>query len=379
MSKLSIATLMCGAAVLAYPAMAADLGGACCADLEQRVAELEATVARKGNRKVTLTVYGQVNWAIMHTEIDPLGLNETKITNNPNSQTRFGFRGDAKIGPDWSAGYLLEIGTGVAKPMFDYKDGANGVLGEGLNIRHSALYVQSKQLGTVWLGKTSSATDGIAEISIANVANASTLLSLEPLSGVWLGGINMPFDGGRTEVVKWVSPTVGGFTASAAWMGNNNDAWDVALRYAGEFGGFQVAAGIGYRNEDTAYDTGVTTLTGSASVLHTQTGLFVNGAYGKVDGVAANGAIVSGVPFWFVDPEAYHFQAGLERKVFEFGKTTVYGEWGQYEDAMIDKTDFWGLGANQAIDAAAMDLYVGYRRYEDFETSTFVAGGIIRF
>ena len=31
-------------------AQAADLGGDCCADLEERVAELEATTARKGNR-----------------------------------------------------------------------------------------------------------------------------------------------------------------------------------------------------------------------------------------------------------------------------------------------------------------------------------------
>ncbi|HET6925922.1 MAG TPA: hypothetical protein VFI48_03545, partial [Hyphomicrobiaceae bacterium] len=33
-------------------AKAADLGGDCCADLEERVAELEATTARKGNRKM---------------------------------------------------------------------------------------------------------------------------------------------------------------------------------------------------------------------------------------------------------------------------------------------------------------------------------------
>ena len=34
-------------------ASAADLGGNCCADLEERVAELEATTARKGNRKMS--------------------------------------------------------------------------------------------------------------------------------------------------------------------------------------------------------------------------------------------------------------------------------------------------------------------------------------
>ena len=45
--------------------MAADLGGNCCSDLEERVAELEATTARKGNRRVSLEVSGHVHEAIM--------------------------------------------------------------------------------------------------------------------------------------------------------------------------------------------------------------------------------------------------------------------------------------------------------------------------
>src|SRR5262245_13585865 len=47
------------------PAKAADLGGDCCADLEDRIAELEATTVRKGNKKVSLTLYGQVNKSVL--------------------------------------------------------------------------------------------------------------------------------------------------------------------------------------------------------------------------------------------------------------------------------------------------------------------------
>ncbi len=43
-----------GFAMGASPAKAADLGGDCCADLEERVAELEATTVRKGNKKVSV-------------------------------------------------------------------------------------------------------------------------------------------------------------------------------------------------------------------------------------------------------------------------------------------------------------------------------------
>ena len=49
----------------AMPAAAADLGGDCCADLEERIAELEATTARKGNRKVKLEISGHVNEALI--------------------------------------------------------------------------------------------------------------------------------------------------------------------------------------------------------------------------------------------------------------------------------------------------------------------------
>jgi hypothetical protein len=97
---------------LSATAMAADLGGNCCADLEERVAELEATTARKGNRKVSLTVYGQVNQAVIFWD-DGVEKNQYVVDNN-SSRTRFGFRGDAKITNDVSAGYLLEIGVRYA-------------------------------------------------------------------------------------------------------------------------------------------------------------------------------------------------------------------------------------------------------------------------
>ena len=74
------------------PAAAADLGGNCCADLEERIAELEATTARKGNRKVSLTVYGQVNEAIIFWD-DGVESNAGVYTND-NSRTRFGFKGE---------------------------------------------------------------------------------------------------------------------------------------------------------------------------------------------------------------------------------------------------------------------------------------------
>ena len=78
-----------GVAMGGVSAQAADLGGNCCADLEERVAELEATTARKGNRKVSLTIYGQVNQSIMFWD-DGHEKNAYVVTNQ-NSRSRFGF------------------------------------------------------------------------------------------------------------------------------------------------------------------------------------------------------------------------------------------------------------------------------------------------
>jgi hypothetical protein len=62
--RLAVAAIFC--AVGGMPGMeeraeAADLGGDCCADLDERVADLEATTARKGNKKVSVELYGRVN------------------------------------------------------------------------------------------------------------------------------------------------------------------------------------------------------------------------------------------------------------------------------------------------------------------------------
>ena len=89
-------------------AQAADLGGNCCADLEERVAELEATTVRKGNRKVSLEVSGHVHEAVMVWD-DGYDTNAYIGTSNY-SRTRFRFKGSARINADWSAGFLIEIG-----------------------------------------------------------------------------------------------------------------------------------------------------------------------------------------------------------------------------------------------------------------------------
>ena len=112
MKKLSLGALVAAGLLMggltAGSASAADLGGNCCADLEERIAELEATTARKGNRKVSLTVSGWVAEQVMwwddgvekNTYVGGIG---TTLASNVK------FTGQATISPGWYAGYVLQL------------------------------------------------------------------------------------------------------------------------------------------------------------------------------------------------------------------------------------------------------------------------------
>jgi hypothetical protein len=380
------------AALFAPAAMAADLGGNCCVDLEERVAELEATTARKGNRLVSLEVSGHVNAAILWTDID--GLDDANVIDNNNSQSRFRFKGSAKISQEWEAGFLMEFG-------------ASGVEFDGSpTVRHQALYLKHHQMGTVWLGKTSTATDAIMELSLAS-SDASTLGSLSPLTGVIENatglGIGNPFDGSRAQVVRYISPNLAGFNVSAAWIDQGDSSWDVALRYAGEFGAIRVAAGVGYRKEDISADVVLGPsggdrefIGGSGSIMHVPTGIFLDAQYGRSDGlqtvdidlnklipILAFQSLTIGTE---AELKVYGGRFGVAQKWNRLGKTTGYFEYSKLEldDTGIDPT-LYGVGLVQDVDAAAMSIYFSYRHIDldlggdGDDADVFLVGSKIRF
>ena len=381
-------------------AQAADLGGNCCADLEERVAELEATTARKGNRRVSLTVYGQVNKAIIWHDDESVpgpgapgatnsgSYREGKLTviDNAAGHSRFGFRGSAKIRPDLEAGYQIEV---------QVNENAST---SGLTIRHNFVYLDSSTMGRVSLGQTSQVTDGLFEINLANTqvtpAGTGGMDAAETfLDSTYASTFVSGVDGGRKQGVYYRTPTLAGFILSAGYshdadsgLVDSTDFWEVALRYAGEFNGIRLAAGIGYRHEDlySATVAGENEIwMASGSIMHTPTGLFVSGGYGDVNssGFAA-GLTRDRTHFWVM--------GGIEKNWFGPGATTLFAEYGDADvaRATINDGTVWGLGVAQKFDAAAMDLYLNYRNYElegvvpatvDSSANVVVGGMIIRF
>lgn len=353
-------------------ANAADLNkDAGLGDLEERVQELESTVARKGNKRVTLVISGEISKALLWTEgLGLAGNNKLRVIDNPNSTTRLTISGEAKTSRDVKVGFVVEMGfdetrgAGLAGPI-------SAGLVDDIELRRSAVWL-STAVGKVTLGKTGIATDGITEIDISNTNVASRLMSAEPLwTYIGIGAFPLPIATGnllnptpfhdlRANVVRYDSPNMAGFAVSGSWGGGvtltGDDLYDVAVRYAGEFSGIRVAAGAGYRVEryNTVNAPDQKTLSGSASVMHTGSGLFLTAGVAQQDSNPV-----------FGDIQMFHIKAGIERNFFGIGASSLYGEYADHKLKTLNfDSTFYGLGAVQAVDALGADFFVSFRTYD---------------
>ena len=160
-------------ALSAAPASAQSYGGNCCADLEERVAELEATTVQKGNKKVSLTISG---WVVKSMSWYDSGyLNGFTVGDKDyDLASRFALTGSATIAPGWSGGYNLTVTvpgstTGVNSNGFNEFAGVNSRLYGGqygvINTLYSYLYIKSDDWGAINLGHLSPASDNPAVLA----------------------------------------------------------------------------------------------------------------------------------------------------------------------------------------------------------------------
>jgi hypothetical protein len=413
-------------------AKAADLGGDCCADLEERVAELEATTARKGNRKVSLTISGQVNTSVMWWD-DGIK-RDVYAVDNSLSRSGFNFTGSARINQQMTSGFQIVVGitTGARSHQTSQLDDDGGAAADSNPVIELANWnISHSQLGTLTVGRLNGASAGTTIVDLGGVgviANANIGLwqraffvtqgaANAPNTITWtnlMGGSIVDISAlNRSNAVRYDTPTVGGFYASAAW--GEDDMWDAALRYAGEFGGFRVAAAVAFsRNacgvndcNDTApfisaaplKQSQLDKIQGSASILHVASGLFLSGAYLHLEynglspgelNTFTGGGLVAGQQR--PDTKMFYLVGGISQNWFGIGKTAIYGEYAKVTDGASGLTiggdsvfnsevRMWGVGVVQNIDAAAMELFLAYRRYSaDFDSlagAPFGVGGDI--
>ncbi len=397
---------------IAQPASAADLGNSCCADLEERIAELEATTARKGNRKVSLTVSGFVAQQLLVWDDGRESNAYITDTGSVSIGSHFKFTGEAQINNDWSAGYVLRVevinNDSLLVNQNNDDPGANalgavaGRSSSPIAIESSYWFLKNKNLGRLSIGQQSTAADNAAVLPDASGSlvqanyilydvngfflrqtngallgfNFGDLANCYPLAGG--GGVAGDCDGYPSNVIRYDSPTFAGFSASASW--GEDDTWAVSARYAGEFNGVKVAAAIAYsENSDENGPAGLSRPAGfdgaglqlGAYLQHVPTGLFVYGAYSK-EYVDSN----TGVAAFDNKPEGdqWYIKAGVRRRWSPLGHTVIYGEYGENDDRLSvalvqagatgSNLEQYGVGVVQEIDAAAMSLWVSWRHFE---------------
>lgn len=428
-----LASLAVAALAFGGPAQAADLGGDCCADLEERIAELEATTARKGNRKVSLTITGWVSQMVMFWD-DGYESNVYVVQDATDLASNVSFTGTAQITSDWSAGYLINVffeGTNALAVTQDEDDA-----GFGITAQRMKWWLESKTYGKLTVGTQSATGDNVAILTDftgtlfthnnVTFEGGFMFLQQEGNNGARTGvnwantffychGVNLGLgsdcNGLRTDAVRYDTPTFAGFQASVSY--NEDDAWETAIKYAGEFGGFKVstAAGYGWVNGDS--NNGRVLLNGvpldveyfqvGATIKHLQSALWIHGTYGIED--TDNAATLEG-DSWYVkvgwSPKlnslgtthfiAEYFQANDMSDItrgsaetcanFDIGATALGLACAGAADATIQTTGTtgkrYGFGIVQEIDAAAMNIWAKWRMYEgeiDFVDTTTGAAG----
>jgi predicted porin len=381
-SRLALAAVLgaVGAVVFVQkPVKAADLGGDCCADLEERVAELEATTVRKGNKKVSVIVYGKVNYA---TEFWDDGHEKNMYTvNNAMESTRWGFKGSAKISDDWSAGFRIEMENrgALSQQLNQFNDDNAFDTNGAINVRWSHIYLASKKWGEARLGLTATPKYDVTKDTMEYIStesgeggglsdtlvpdfrmNDSFLLrekgfnNAEGLAGA-LGGraltwsnIARCYSAGdqfncstrRNGIAYW-SPTWNGFSAS--WGTFEDHDWSAAVRYRNTFNDtWALAASAGYekfRDERlqaaggglAGFQRDFDEWAGSAALKHKPSGLFVMGVWGVSDSSDTN---VKGAFNGQGAPQMtdWNVQGGLQRKLGFLGNLGESALWGGYSD-----------------------------------------------
>lgn len=405
---------------------AADLGGNCCADLEERIAELEATTARKGNRKVSLAVTGWVSNILTWWDD---GTEDNVYQTGPGTTlgSNVTFTGQAQISPGWSAGYVLQIEIDPNDPFFTDQNTPNGVFSPGLpsfatgvTALQTYWFIKNDQLGKVSVGKISPYSDNVTIIGVDGSGLGSIFAANSPnfgdfrnfflrrngqfiagpagnfrwdnMANCWQiadsgAGISMDCTAAPANAVRYDSPVWNGFSFGGSWI--EDDMWDIGAHYTGQIGAFKLNVAGSYSiNKDASHivpnslfgglipvtkrDTSYFQI--GAYLEHSPTGLFAYGTYGHEFIDSPNAATASPSGFELKDDDAFYLKFGARKQWFPIGHTVPYVEYQQTND-MLDffalqagatgsKLERWGVGVMQEIDAAAMSIWLAYKHYD---------------
>ena len=194
---------------------------------------------------VEFSVSGHVNRAILSVDTGGDDDDDLQHVDSNASQSRVRFTGSEEMDNGMTAGVNMEMGI--------LSTGSTS----GTTTRHAAAYLNTPG-GKLTLGHTSTAADGMAHARLGGpswlggVTNWCSYYSKNAAGGT---AVACPSnDGGRTDVLRYDTPSLG--PATLSFSAGDNDYWDAKLTIAGSFGDAGYDIRIGHIAE---YETSSTT------------------------------------------------------------------------------------------------------------------------
>lgn len=387
------------------------------------------------NQKVKLSIYGQVNKAVLWG--DDGNTSRTFIVDNDVSSTRIGFLAMAPVSADFSFGAQFEVEMGSNSSSSNAAPqgtGANAGTGVQINTgaagggtagdsnvgdinfveRLAEVTMDHKRFGKISLGNGSTATDGITEfyqggavnvigVLSAGTALASTILyddtnkryyrpTFKSAAAAAASGSGVSyFDGARDDRVRYDTPRFMGFRATGSFASGGEGAG--AIDYNQKLGQFRIIAGVGYSNFAGRSATQQEVVAGSFSVLH-DSGLNMAIAAGhrvyKQNWQSSTFAQVSpgGGSTEHHDlgnSTTVGGSVGYIAKIFGAGPTAFGVDYHHYNNVRVQgsDTDSIGIGVEQTFAGIGTSAYLGYRNNDhsvgDREKNTYGVGGAMEF
>jgi hypothetical protein len=315
------------------------------------------------------TFYGQVN--LTYQSLDDGQETTSNIVDNGNWNSRLGFT------------ISQPINENTLRWRFE----------TGLTLRNSALVSQNEtpdwgdwqrtllrwfevaydsNIGTFSLGQGATAANGTAGLDdsftfIAGATDSSDGFAsfrfrndAGDLTNVTVGQVNSALDASRRFRLRYDTPVFSGVMLSASYGQNvlvtadENDYYEVAVRWTGDLGELAVRSALGYQWIDNPNGNLTRRLAGSFTLVHEPTGLnFALSAGNQYNG-----------------PSYYWMRAGWQTDGLSVGTTSLSIDYYNGTDFLSDgsKTENWGIYAVQDIDSLSLNLYAGWRTFTYSDT-----------
>ncbi len=310
------------------------------------------------------TFYGQLNLA--YQSFDDGEQTTDGIVDNGNWNTRLGVTVTQPFGEN-TLRARFETGLGLRNSaLVSQEFTPDWIDWQRTALRWFELALDTRY-GTISAGQGSTASDGTAGLDDSFTFHAGATDSSDgfgsfrfrdgngDLTDVTVGRVNSNFNGARRFRVRYDTPVFNGFMVSTSYgqniltEGDDTHYYDVALRWTGDVGDFEIRSAVGYQWLDDPNGENTRRLAGSAAIVHTPTGLNL---------AVSAGQQIDGANYIYT-------RAGWRTDFIDAGTTSLSADYYYGRDFLSDgaRTINYGLYAVQTIDRASIDLYAGWRRF----------------